>query len=370
MAINFSGMMRGLGAGAVQVGIMMKEQAKLDWETQQMNLKYERDKHMKELEIRANKELQGQNQNFMLEREKVTEGAATASHSASMGVQKEQISSTREHQKQIYDLQKTQASSQASYQQQMLANNAAELKLKTKVYEDSTEAGKLEFRKKQAEDLVLAGVPEKAVQIYVATGTMPKLDKETIPITAADIEARRESAGTTFDEFGWAEKKKVIAEMGVKSETEARKKFQVNAVQDLMIETGRTPTSGSGSAPGISDGTVTKEDLSKLDAAPPAVRESFISRLAAKDPAKAKILQNRYETAPTGVANTSMSGPVERPEVPSQPGIMQKAVNFAQRNTSNSNTVAKERVMRENPKSLNETDLSYNTRIENLLRNM
>jgi len=53
---NFGGMMQGMGAGMVQTGAWMKEQEKLDWETQQATLKYERDMHMEKLRLQAAKE--------------------------------------------------------------------------------------------------------------------------------------------------------------------------------------------------------------------------------------------------------------------------------------------------------------------------
>lgn len=56
MGFNFNGMMQGLGGGLVATGQIMKEQEKMNWETEQLKLKYERDQHMQGLRLRAEAE--------------------------------------------------------------------------------------------------------------------------------------------------------------------------------------------------------------------------------------------------------------------------------------------------------------------------
>ena len=53
MGFNFNGMMQGLGSGLVGYGQAMEAQAKLDWETNRDNVKWEREKHFQELQAKA-----------------------------------------------------------------------------------------------------------------------------------------------------------------------------------------------------------------------------------------------------------------------------------------------------------------------------
>lgn len=56
MSFNVSGMMKGIGAGLVNYGEILKEQDKQDWDEQQALLKYEREERMNKLKIAADKE--------------------------------------------------------------------------------------------------------------------------------------------------------------------------------------------------------------------------------------------------------------------------------------------------------------------------
>lgn len=64
MALNFSGMMRGLGAGMVNAGALMEEQNKRNWEQQQLMLKLEREEHLQRLQMMNQQKLQESSQAF------------------------------------------------------------------------------------------------------------------------------------------------------------------------------------------------------------------------------------------------------------------------------------------------------------------
>jgi hypothetical protein len=56
MAFNFGGMMQGLGQGLMNSSVLMNEQAKRDWEQQQLMLKLDREEHMERLKMKATSE--------------------------------------------------------------------------------------------------------------------------------------------------------------------------------------------------------------------------------------------------------------------------------------------------------------------------
>lgn len=116
MDFNFSGMMRGIGAGAVNVGQMLKEQAKLDWETQQANLKYEREQHMLQLQQKyQSAEAQKGRELTETEAEK-TRAAGKEQWQATDARQKEQNENTQAFQTGSLAVQNKQADNTAANQ--------------------------------------------------------------------------------------------------------------------------------------------------------------------------------------------------------------------------------------------------------------
>ena len=57
MALNFNGMMQGIGAGLTTWGGLLAEQSKRDWEEKMMNAKMDREEHLQTLKINADKQL-------------------------------------------------------------------------------------------------------------------------------------------------------------------------------------------------------------------------------------------------------------------------------------------------------------------------
>lgn len=101
--------MRGLGAGMVNVGQMMKEQQKLDWETKQMNLKYERDQHMAQLAAKNNRDLQQDNQSFQIKQAEIKEKSDADRFSQTTQLQRDQLEQTGKYQQDSLGVQRGQA---------------------------------------------------------------------------------------------------------------------------------------------------------------------------------------------------------------------------------------------------------------------
>jgi len=311
MAFNFGGMMRGLGAGLTQTGAWMKEQEKLDWETQQATLRYEREMHMEALRTKAAKESQ---QAGFTHAE--TLQAGSLGHAEKMTEM--QIGANRETADRAYGLdlkrlsiQEQEAAANASARGVAASNDSARLKIaqdqaamEAEKYNASKPEAQIAMREKQRSALVESGIPKEYVEVYVQTGnlTLPKKDGKDISVNGENILKAKEMGTAAYDLMDEAEQTRFNTENGIKGNDKAagRKAMGDMSVSDLLYTatgSGGTPTGGILAGVPKSGGKVNlREEIQKATAGD-AEAEGRLQALQKQNPTDPLVIDANREVA-------------------------------------------------------------------------
>lgn len=114
MGFNFAGMMQGLGQGLVNSSVLMNEQAKRDWEQQQLMLKLDREEHLEKLRMSNQRTLQTEN----LSAQKELTGMKIASDEKQaadmLSLKQQELAQQGEYQRGMLAVNQQEASSAAS----------------------------------------------------------------------------------------------------------------------------------------------------------------------------------------------------------------------------------------------------------------
>ena len=229
MAFNFGGMMRGLGAGMVGYGEILKENEKRNWESEQARLKELRAENLAKLQMQNQKDLTGMQIQATKEEGAATRAQQSEQFDKNYGLNKEELELRR---------QDTASSNAARGQQLSIAQQ--ELDMKKQAYTDASPAAQKKERLATAEALKELGLPKEAIGMFVATGQMPQFEKTGIKVDGSDLVAIQEQATEEWNKMDKSEQRKAARALGVKNTTEAFKIFKANAVADFFSFTGKT----------------------------------------------------------------------------------------------------------------------------------
>ncbi len=125
MSFNFNGMMRGLGQGLVNYGTIMKENQKMQWETDQARLKNEREEHLEDLRWKREQEAAAENRDWQSK-----EKAADRTQQA------EQFGMS-------YDLDKAKTEASIAASQASAANDAERIRLQREAVNKESPEGQV-----------------------------------------------------------------------------------------------------------------------------------------------------------------------------------------------------------------------------------
>lgn len=227
MAFNFGGMMQGLGQGLMNSSVLMNEQAKRDWEQQQLMLRLDREEHMERLKMKATSEENVLNRQHAetIQKQGFTHDEAITN----MQLQKQEALANRAYELDMQRLKGEQAERSAT-----AAARAEDMKMRRDAYNAATPEAQRKERLATAESLKELGIPEKAIGIFVATGQMPDLTKTGIKVEGSDLVAARKNASEEWEKLSDADKKAARREFGVKTNAEASKQFQAAYVAELF----------------------------------------------------------------------------------------------------------------------------------------
>ena len=324
MAFNFGGMMRGLGAGLTQTGAWMKEQEKLDWETQQATLRYEREMHMEKLRMQNQKEMQKEG---FTHAETLQKGSL--GHAETMT--KMQIGAADKNAERQYNLSLQESQANAAARSSAAANDAARLKIaqdeaamRVEAYNNSKPEAQIAMREKQRSALIDSGIPKQYVEVYVQTGNLsiPKKDGNDISVNGENILKAKEMGTSAYDLMDESEQTNFNTSNGIKGNDKAagRKAMGDMAVSDLLYT-----ATGAGSAPtggGVLQGGPKpagkinlKEEIAKAKAGD-AEAEGRLQALQKQNPTDSLVIDANREVAaskqskPKEVASRSEATPV------------------------------------------------------------
>lgn len=230
MAFNFSGMMQGLGQGLMNSSVLMNEQAKRDWEQQQLMLKLDREEHMERLRMQSQKELTGMQLSATAEQNRLTREQQASQFTQEYGLKEQELGLRAE------DIRAANAA-----RSQQLGIQQQELAMKREAYAAATPEAQRKERLKTAESLKELGIPDQAVGMFVATGQFPSLEKSGIKVDGSDIVAAQKQAAEEWNMMDEDQQEEATKTLGAKTPAEALKMFKANAVSDLLISTGKTP---------------------------------------------------------------------------------------------------------------------------------
>lgn len=250
MALNFNGMMQGIGAGLTAWGGLLAEQSKRDWEEQMMNAKMDREQHLQELKINADKDLKDKE----LKQQEYQWKNMSAAQKAQNDIATEQNSISR-----------LNAENTASYQSGMLGvaqQNAAAQKtsadaqmLNAKKDSPTVEVYNLQMKEREKNIKIMEdnNVPEQYINYYRFTGALPT-GKET----PQELMNTAYKAGVdTYEALPTAEKLRLETKNKVRTAAD----YGILVVQKVQGEVG-----GGGGVLGFLGGNkppVTKEDPTK-----------------------------------------------------------------------------------------------------------
>lgn len=127
MGFSFDGMMRGLGVGLANTGVLMKEQQKLEWETEQERLRAERAERLQRLQLEGQATMQKQ-------------GFTHAEAQTKMQIDNANANASR-----AFSLDEQRLQGEQKYQQASLANQGA-----ARASDDRLNAAKLAIVEKEA----------------------------------------------------------------------------------------------------------------------------------------------------------------------------------------------------------------------------
>ena len=360
MAFNFGGMMRGLGAGLTQTGAWMKEQEKLDWETQQATLRYEREMHMEGLRTKASKESQERGitssekiaGNQITSQEKLTGmqiGAQNANADRAYGLDMKRLS-----------IQEQEAAAAAGARGQAASNDAARLKIaqdaatmEAEKYNASKPEAQIAMREKQRSALVESGIPKEYVEVYVQTGnlTLPKKDGKDISVNGENILKAKEMGTAAYDLMDESEQTRFNTANGIKGNDKAagRKAMGDMSVNDLLYTatgTAGPPTGGGMLAGGTKPGGKVnlREEIQKATSGD-AEAEGRLQALQKQNPTDSLIIDANREVAASKqkkVPEASSSSTTRTPSAKQAQAAVKKATatEVAIRGTAEQNDLA------------------------------
>ena len=250
MALNFNGMMQGIGAGLTTWGGLLAEQSKRDWEEKMMNAKMDREEHLQTLKINADKDLK----QMELDQSTYQWNNLSAAQKAQNNIATEQNSISR-----------LKAENEASYQTGMLGvarQNAASQQtsadaqmLNAQKDSPTVEVYNLQMKEREKNIKIMEdnNVPEQYINYYRFTGALPT-GKET---PQELINTAYKSGVDSYESLPTAEKLRLETKSKVKSATD----YGLLVVQKVQGEVG-----GGGGVLGLLGGNkqpATKEDPTK-----------------------------------------------------------------------------------------------------------
>jgi len=251
MAFNFGGMMRGLGAGLTQTGAWMKEQEKLDWETQQATLKYEREQHMEKLRMQNQKEMQ--KEGFTHDYDVLEKTQAHTESMTDKTIASHERTADRAYEAQMKSLsiQEQEAQAAAGARSAAAANDAIRLNMEKGVYEEKMRKLSPKQIEKDANTLKEAGFSEAAIATYKVSGVIPTAkDSDRIPVTVEDIRATKTEREIAWEKASGKDRATYKLNMKAPTKEAAKEMFLAEGVQDLMIQTGHVSLANQNSQGG------------------------------------------------------------------------------------------------------------------------
>jgi len=294
MAFNFGGMMQGLGQGLMNSSVLMNEQAKRDWEQQQLMLKLDREEHMERLKMKATSEENKLNRTHAETIQK--QGFTHDENLTDMQMKQQKEIADRDLQINMQRLKGEQAERSAA-----ASTRAEEMKMRREAYAAAAPEAQRKERIATAESLKELGIPEKAIGVFIATGQMPDLNNAGIKVDGSDLVAARKNASEEWDKLPDDEKRVARKELGVKTNAEASKLYQASYVAEIFS----IPSNGSPTNTTEKQVPFSKKDL-----------PSLVERAINKDPAAIVQFKSLYTSNPNDPdiieANRQITGSLQK----------------------------------------------------------